>query len=114
MQVNAISSDTPPATLEEIFEYLSQFSPRTCDFCGNNTWTVMLNAHGQPSIVDHNQYVIIPEKAGGPYVYAGFAHRDTEKCLLVRCQHCGQVKQFSYGRLLEWVVEHRKTKGPES
>lgn len=105
MQMNNVIDSTPPATLEEIFEFLGQFSPRKCDFCGNDAWTVMLNAHGQPSIVDHNQYVVVPN--GDVYAYMAFANKNTEKCLLVRCKKCGQVKQFSYGSLMEWVIQHR-------
>ena len=109
MQANNVLADTPPATLNEIFEYLGQFEPRVCDFCGNTTWTVMLNAHGQPTIVDHNQYGVVPD--GKAFVYMSFAHQHTEKCLLIRCQKCGQVKQFSYGTLMEWVVNRRNAQG---
>ena len=107
MQINNAGSNTPPATIDEIFAYLDQFNPKQCDFCGNKTWTVMLNAHGFPCIVDHNQYAVI--SSGGAYLYTAFAHANTEKCILVRCQNCGQVKQFSYGKLMDWVVCHRKS-----
>ncbi len=105
MQPNNILIDTPPATIDEIFAFLSQFEPRKCDFCGNNEWTVMLNAHDQPSIVDHNQYIVV--QGGIGYAYMAFANKDTEKCILVRCKKCGQVKQFSYGSLMDWVTQHR-------
>ena len=55
MQANSVMTNTPPATIEEIFKFLGQFEPRKCDFCGCNEWTVMLNAHGEPSAVAPNQ-----------------------------------------------------------
>lgn len=88
MQANNVMTNTPPATIEEIFKFLGQFEPRKCDFCGCNEWTVMLNAHGQPSVVDHNQYNIIKE--GDAYVYMAFLHGTTEKCILVRCKNAGR------------------------
>lgn len=106
MQPNNLMTDTPPATIGEIFGFLGQFEPRKCDFCGGTEWTVMLNAHGQPTIVDHNQYNIIKE--GEAYVFMAFLHGTTEKCILVRCKKCGQVKQFSYSTLMGWVIERRK------
>ena len=105
MQVNNIGSSTKPASLQEIFAYLSQFKPATCDFCGNDKWTVMLNTQNLPSIVDHNQYHII--KDGEVYLYMLFGGAITEKCILVRCKNCGQVKLFSYSMLMDWVVKHR-------
>lgn len=113
MQANSVMTNMPPATIEEIFKFLGQFEPRKCDFCGCNEWTVMLNAHGQPSVVDHNQYNIIKE--GDAYVYIAFLHGTTEKCILVRCKKCGQVKQFSYSALMEWVINRRKQlEGPKA
>lgn len=106
MQVNNLMANTPPVTINEIFGFLSQFEPRKCDFCGNNEWTVMLNVHGQPTVVDHNQYNIIKE--GNAYVFMAFLHGITEKCILVRCKKCGQLKQFSYSTLMEWVINRRK------
>ena len=106
MQVNNIGTTTPPATLDEIFQFLSQFKPAICDFCGNDKWTVMLNTQALPSIVDHNQYHIV--KDGEAFLYMLFGGAISEKCILVRCQKCGQVKQFSYSVLMDWVAKHRQ------
>ena len=109
MQANNVGTKIRPATLNEIFQFLSQFKPATCDFCGNKKWTVMLNTQNLPTIVDHNQYHIV--KDGEAFLYMLFAGAITEKCILVRCQACGQVKQFSYSMLMDWVVKHRQTSG---
>ena len=106
MQINNFGTSTVPANIGEIIQYLSEFKPAVCDFCGNDKWTVMLNTQGLPTVVDHNQYNII--KDGEVFLYMLFGGALSEKCILVRCQKCGQVKLFSYSMLMDWVVKHRE------
>ncbi|HIR20904.1 MAG TPA: hypothetical protein IAC89_01590 [Candidatus Aphodousia faecalis] len=103
-----------PITLPELFEYLSSFTPATCDFCGSKSWTVMLNDLGQISVISGNESQVLLEKiddSGKQEWRWRPILSNSEKVFQLRCKNCGQVKYFSYDEVLRKIDKMRQEKG---
>lgn len=80
---------------DDLVQYLNQFYPGSCDFCGAKMWTIHTNENKVASVVEPN--VNLKPKEGGRVLALGGG----AQVIQIQCRRCGQVKYFFAQHVIE-------------